>query len=105
MSMQAIIVIYSSLYSAYLIKVDVYVMFYIVVSNLSILIKHKVRSRQGGVCIPFFCCIYFFSQLICLMKSLYLLVEKHTYQYLSLASLILVACHIYIALVVLVQYN
>ena len=69
MSMQAIIVIYSSLYSAYLINVDVYVMFYIVVSNLSILIKHKVRSRQGRVCISFFCCIYFFSQLICLMKS------------------------------------
>ena len=54
MSIQAIILISSSLYSAYLLKVDVYVMFYIVVSNLSILIKHKVRSRQGRVCIPFF---------------------------------------------------
>ena len=59
MSIQAIILISSSLYSAYLLKVDVYVMFYIVVSNLSILIKHKVRSRKGRVCIPFFL-IYFF---------------------------------------------
>jgi hypothetical protein len=60
MSIQAIILIYSSLYSAYLLKVDVYVMFYIVVSNLSILIKHKVRSRQGKVCIPFFSFLYIF---------------------------------------------
>ena len=51
MSIQAIMLIYSSLYSAYLLKVDVYVMFYIVVSDLSILIKHTVRSRQGRVCI------------------------------------------------------
>jgi len=39
------------------------------------------------------------------MKSLHLLVEKHKYQYLILASLILVACYRYIVLVVLVQYN
>jgi hypothetical protein len=32
---------------------------------------------------------FFFSQLISLMKSLHLLVEKHKYQYLILASLIL----------------
>ena len=60
MSIQAIILISSSLYSAYLLKVNVYVMFYIVVSNLSILIKHKVRSRQGRVCIPLFFFFFFF---------------------------------------------
>jgi hypothetical protein len=38
----------------------------------------------------------FFSQLISLMKSLHLLVEKHKYQYLILASLILAACYRYI---------
>ena len=43
---------------------------------------------------------FFFSQIISLMKYLYLLVEKHMYQYLILASLILEH-----AIVVLVQYN
>ena len=50
-------------------------------------------------------CFVFFSQLISLMKSLHLLVGKHKYQYLILASLILAACYRYIVLVVLVQYN
>ena len=59
-SIQAIILMYSSLYSVYLLKVDVYVMFYIVVSNLLILIKHKVRSRQGRVCIPLLVFFYIF---------------------------------------------
>ena len=49
--------------------------------------------------------LVFFSQLISLMKSLHLLVEKHKYHYLILASLILAACYRYIVLVVLVQYN
>ena len=39
------------------------------------------------------------------MKSLHLLVEKHKYQYLNLASLILATYITYIVLVVLVPYN
>ena len=70
MSIQAIILIYSSLYSAYLLKVDVYIMFYIVVSNLSILIKHKVRSRL-------FSFIYFFS--INIFNEIVIVVSGKTY--------------------------
>jgi hypothetical protein len=45
--------------------------------------------RHGHV----FLCLFVFLQLIYLMKSLHLLVEKHKYQYLIMTSLILVACH------------
>jgi hypothetical protein len=78
MSIQAIILIYSSLYSAYLLKVDIYIMFYIVVSNLSILIKHKVRSRQGRVCISlFFFYIFFFT--INIFNEIFIVVSRKTY--------------------------
>ena len=77
MSIQAIILIYSSLYSACLLKVDVYVMFYIVVSNLSILIKNKVRSRQGRVCIPFLFYIFFFT--INIFNEIFIFVSGKTY--------------------------
>jgi hypothetical protein len=60
----------------------------------------NIQSFIKGLYNPFF-----FSQLISLMKSLYLLVETHKFQYLILASLILAAGYRYIVLVVLVQYN
>ena len=63
--------------------------------------KHKIYNPLSKDYIIQF----FFSQLISLMKSLHLLVEKQKYQYLILASLILAACYRYIVLVVLVQYN
>jgi hypothetical protein len=79
-SRQAIILISSSLYSAYLLKVDVYVMFYIVVSNLSILIKHKVRSKQGRVCIPFFfSTINIFNEIFMGNKSSYTILTRYAW--------------------------
>jgi hypothetical protein len=48
-----------------------------------------------------------FPQLKSLLKTLHLLVKKHKYQYLIMASLILAACYryMYVVLVLLVQYN
>ena len=88
-------------------------MFYIVLSNLSILIKHKVRSRQSTVCISlsfvviFFILIFFIVFPINIFNGIFTFVggEKHKYQYLFRSSLRLVSCYRNIELVVLVQYN